>query len=131
MGKIDTTIARIKSGGAAAPAVTTAATSAAAAVDTAPVTRHRAPSLSDLSQFPLLSVNAKRLEDNRIIGFSSFAPTALSAYRMIRTKLLQTMRSNGWRTIAVSSAGMGEGESDRDQLGAQHFARRQSEHLSH
>ena len=108
MGKIDTTIARIKSGGAAAPASMPAPASVS---DATTVARHRAPSLSDLSQFPLLSVKAQRLEDHRIVGFSGFAPTALSAYRMIRTRLLQSTRSNGWRKIAISSAGMGEGKS--------------------
>ena len=109
MGKIDTTIARIKSGGAAAPAAAPAPAPVSDA--SAPVARHRAPLLSDLSQFPLLSVKAQRLEDHRIVGFSGFAPTALSAYRMIRTRLLQSVRSNGWRKIAISSAGMGEGKS--------------------
>ena len=108
MGKIDTTIARIKSGGTGAAPL---ASMAEAGVAPPPPARHRAPSLADLSHFPLLSVKVHRLEDNRIIGFSSFAPLALSAYRMIRTRLLQTTRSNGWRTIALSSAGMGEGKS--------------------
>jgi Mrp family chromosome partitioning ATPase len=100
MGKIDTVIARIKEASSGkTPRVRPLATS------------RRAASLSDLSQYPTIPLDADSLEDNRIVGFGGFAPNALSAYRMIRTRLLQTMRSNKWRSIAVSSAAAGEGKS--------------------
>lgn len=101
MGKIDTTLARVK--GAASPAPTLSASAA--------MIRRRQAALPDLNQYPELPVDKAALERNRVIGFGGAGTNALSAYRMIRTRLLQSMRSNGWRTIAVSSAGMGEGKS--------------------
>lgn len=42
------------------------------------------------------------LEANRVIGVRG-ADAAGSAYRMLRTRVLQRMRSNGWRKLAVTS----------------------------
>ena len=35
---------------------------------------------------------------------------AISAYKMLRTRVLQRMRSNNWRTLIVTGAGAGEGK---------------------
>ncbi len=101
MGKIDTTLARVKGD---PPEVPTLSASAAQI-------RRRQAELPDLHQYPELAVKEQILEQNRVVGMGGAATNALSAYRMIRTRLLQSMRSNNWRTIAVSSAGMGEGKS--------------------
>jgi Mrp family chromosome partitioning ATPase len=102
MGKIDTTLARMAGTSAASPQSLSAS---------AAKIRRRQAELPDLGQYPELSIDARTLEKNRIIGFGSDGTKALSAYRMIRTRLLQSMRSYKWRTIAISSAGMGEGKS--------------------
>lgn len=36
---------------------------------------------------------------------------AISAYKVLRTRVLQRMRSNNWRSLIVTSAGAGEGKS--------------------
>ena len=97
MGKIDTVITRLKadSSGAAAPA-----------------SEHpEHGGAPDLPSYPTLTVDPEHLQDHRVVGFGGVSPSALSAYRMIRTRLLHSMRANGWRSIALSSAGMGEGKS--------------------
>ncbi len=95
MGKIDTVLTRLKAEAANADA--TAAPT--------PVAR------TEITSYPMLPVDQSHVQDNRIVGFGGVSPNALSAYRMIRTRLLQSMRTNRWRSIAISSAGMGEGKS--------------------
>lgn len=38
-------------------------------------------------------------------------PTVRTAYKMLRTRVLQRMRANGWRSLAVTSASQGDGKS--------------------
>ena len=38
-------------------------------------------------------------------------PVIQTAYKMLRTRILQRMRANGWQTIAVTSAAQGDGKS--------------------
>ena len=38
-------------------------------------------------------------------------PIIQTAYKMLRTRILQRMRANGWQTIAVTSAAQGDGKS--------------------
>jgi protein-tyrosine kinase len=85
----------------AQPSVSAAATA---------IRRHVA-ALSDLSQFPLLRPNERVLQKNRVLGLGPRTSNALSAYKMIRTRLLHVMRGNGWRKIGITSAGTGEGKS--------------------
>jgi len=73
--------------------------------------RSRVAGPSDLSQFPLLRPDEKVLETNRVLGLGPRTSNALSAYKMIRTRLLHVMRGNGWRKIGITSAGTGEGKS--------------------
>jgi capsular exopolysaccharide synthesis family protein len=100
MAKIDTVLTRLKAEG-------TSADTTAAATDSkqTPVAR------TEITIYPTLPIDQSHVQDNRIVGFGGVSPNALSAYRMIRTRLLQSMRTNHWRSIAVSSAGMGEGKS--------------------
>jgi protein-tyrosine kinase len=48
---------------------------------------------------------------NRILGAKSGARTGQSEYRMLRTRLMQRMRSHGWQVLGVCAAGEGEGKS--------------------
>lgn len=103
MAKIDTVITRLK---------TEAAEQDAAAPTPVPIPAGtQRPPPPDISAFPILTTDSDVLEENRVVGFGAFSPTALSAYRMIRTRVLQSLRANGWRSIAITSANMGEGKS--------------------
>jgi protein-tyrosine kinase len=48
--------------------------------------------------------------NNRVLTHESRSG-AQSAYRILRTRLMQRMRSNKWQTLGVSAAGEGEGKS--------------------
>jgi exopolysaccharide/PEP-CTERM locus tyrosine autokinase len=50
------------------------------------------------------------LDANRVLGGSA-ANAATDAYRMLRTRVLQRMRDNGWNSLMVTSAGVAEGKS--------------------
>jgi protein-tyrosine kinase len=99
MGKIDTVLTRLKSEAATADGVAPANDSGKSVP---PV---------NISSYPTLPVDHAHLQDHRIVGFGGVSPNALSAYRMIRTRLLQSVRTNRWRSIAITSAGMGDGKS--------------------
>jgi protein-tyrosine kinase len=49
------------------------------------------------------------LARNRIIT-DDMDPGARTAYKMLRTRLLQVMRTNNWQSIAVTSAAQGDGK---------------------
>lgn len=53
--------------------------------------------------------DAETLERNRIVSPSSAEPAA-SAFRMLRTQVLQRMDTHGWRSLAVFSPGREEGK---------------------
>ena len=57
----------------------------------------------------VLPAPASLLKKNRIITASDDT-AALTAYKMLRTQVLQRMRANGWSTLAVTSPGAGEGK---------------------
>lgn len=57
----------------------------------------------------VLAADPDVLARNRIITNSQNNP-ARPAYKMLRTRLLQRMRSNGWTSLAVTAAGPGEGK---------------------
>jgi len=66
--------------------------------------------------FPKLDVDLELAEQHRLLveqaGAGGKADTRTSAaYRMMRTRLLQTMRTNHWTSVAITSAGPGEGKS--------------------
>ncbi|NNF16566.1 MAG: CpsD/CapB family tyrosine-protein kinase [Gammaproteobacteria bacterium] len=54
--------------------------------------------------------DAATLERNRVIGGASAEP-AEDAYRMLRTRVIQRMRDNGWNSLMVVSAGPDAGKS--------------------
>ncbi|MBJ90410.1 MAG: exopolysaccharide biosynthesis protein [Woeseia sp.] len=56
-----------------------------------------------------LALNREMLNMNRIITVDS-DPSTRTSYKMLRTRLLQNMRTNDWRSLAVTSAAQGEGK---------------------
>jgi protein-tyrosine kinase len=63
----------------------------------------------DLAQLRYVEPDRDWLEQNRVVVDEISAASA--SYKMLRTRVLQRMRPNGWRTLAVTSAGPGEGKS--------------------
>ena len=61
------------------------------------------PAIAEFTLDPAL------LQANRIINPSS-DPAIVTAYKMLRTRVLQRMRANGWRSLAVTSATPGDGK---------------------
>jgi len=65
--------------------------------------------------FPAIAIDPRAAEINRILlpqaqgGDATYAGSA--AYRMLRTRLLQRLRSNDWKTLAITSPGAAEGKS--------------------
>lgn len=65
-------------------------------------------------EFPRLVYDPRSCEENRILvpDVGALAtPGAPDAYDILRTRLLQRARANGWTKIAVTSPGPGEGKS--------------------
>lgn len=56
-----------------------------------------------------ISLDVKRLRERRIIATAEHDPVA-EAYKVLRTHVLQRMRANGWRALAVTSPGEGAGK---------------------
>src|SRR6202012_3951845 len=55
-------------------------------------------------QFPVVEPSEKALEDSRVMLNRSAAeegPRPDAAYRILRARLLQAMRTNSWTTLAV------------------------------
>lgn len=61
-------------------------------------------------QTDTVSVSDAVLEAHRVLGRYT-DPGVNAAYKMLRTRVLQRMRNNGWNTVAVTSATPGEGKS--------------------
>ena len=62
----------------------------------------------------LQSVNSAQLEF-QAMEVNGILPAlddkaAITAYKMLRTRVLQRMRSNNWRTLIVTAAGVGDGK---------------------
>jgi protein-tyrosine kinase len=62
----------------------------------------------DLARLRYVEPDKDWLEQNRVVVDEISAASA--SYKMLRTRVLQRMRPNGWRTLAVTSAGPGEGK---------------------
>jgi protein-tyrosine kinase len=65
--------------------------------------------------FPRVEIDARLAEQHRLLvahaGSSGTPDTQTNAaYRMLRTRLLQAMRTNHWTNIAITSPGPGEGK---------------------
>lgn len=54
-------------------------------------------------------VESKAMEYNKILPAID-DPSAITAYKILRTRVLQRMRSNDWRSLIVTGAGAGEGK---------------------
>ena len=65
--------------------------------------------LLSMSRLPRIAANLEALKVNRILTEDTHSP-AVSAYRMLRTRLMQKMRSQNWRILGVSSLGPDEGK---------------------
>ena len=56
-----------------------------------------------------IRLDDKHLARNRVLTSGS-PGSARAAYKMLRTRVLQRMRSRDWRVLALTSAGQGEGK---------------------
>jgi protein-tyrosine kinase len=75
--------------------------------------RERGPTARpSLSADMLRRVNMDRdvARENRVLGHDINPSGGQSEYRMLRTRLMQRMRSNKWRVLGVSAAGEAEGK---------------------
>lgn len=63
----------------------------------------------DPANLPCIEPNPRVLASNRIVVED--ASPASSAYKMLRTRVLQRMRRNHWKTMAVTGTRPGEGKS--------------------
>lgn len=57
----------------------------------------------------VISVSPETLTRTRVVNASTPAP-AMSAYKLLRTHVLQRLQARGWRTLAVVSPAAGEGK---------------------
>lgn len=75
--------------------------------------RQTRPPLSEVkvayTKTTTVPVDAVRLREQRIIVTEEHDPVA-DAYKLLRTRVLQRMRANGWKTLAVTSPGEGNGK---------------------
>lgn len=58
----------------------------------------------------VIEVDPDHLRDNKVIS-GEVPDFVKDAYRMLRTRVLQKLRDNSWKSLAVTSAGIGEGKS--------------------
>ncbi len=63
----------------------------------------------DYTRTTSIPINAEWLREQRIILSEGAEPFA-DAYKVLRTHVLQRMRVNGWKTLAVTSPGIGNGK---------------------
>jgi capsular exopolysaccharide synthesis family protein len=57
-----------------------------------------------------ISIKGEVLRNNRIISNLRDSNPVSNAYKMLRTRILQQMKQNGWKTLGVTSPGIGEGK---------------------
>jgi capsular exopolysaccharide synthesis family protein len=60
--------------------------------------------------FQVAETDHEQMEQNRLVSEVEDR-SAIGAFKVLRTRVLQRMRSNNWRTLIVTSAGAGEGKS--------------------
>jgi len=111
MGKLQTAIARAKSSRPGRPVQPTDQVAAPVA-DAAnrPVYQGTGKPF-DFKHLPRATVDWDTFDSNRLLRMESgYKHAALGAYRMLRTRLMQSMRSNGWRILGISSIGQNEGK---------------------
>jgi Mrp family chromosome partitioning ATPase len=64
----------------------------------------------DLSKSASIVTDSELLKHNRILVESDAKQPAESAYRMLRTRVMRQMRTNGWRRLGITAAGANEGK---------------------
>ena len=57
---------------------------------------------------PITHLDQDHLAARRIVTAET-DPSVRTAYKMLRTRILQTMRTNGWNSLAITSAGHVDG----------------------
>lgn len=57
-----------------------------------------------------VQMSVKVAQSNRVLGHESTGNTGQSAYRILRTRLMQRMRANNWQTLGICAAGECEGK---------------------
>lgn len=72
-------------------------------------TNDDAPAAIHTEKLRSVSLNAALLHENRVIVDAQSSPAG-AAYKVLRTRLLQIMRSNGWTTLGVTSTAPSEGK---------------------
>ena len=60
-------------------------------------------------ELPITHLDQKHLAARRIVTAET-DPSVRTAYKMLRTRILQTMRTNEWNSLAITSAGQGDGK---------------------
>ena len=77
---------------------------------TAERARQNLPAVIRLEAAANYELDEDVLARNRVINYD-YPEQALTSYKMLRTRLLQKMNSNGWQTLAVTSPRDGAGKS--------------------
>lgn len=68
------------------------------------------PAVVRLEPYTKYDLDEDVLAQNRVINYN-YPEEALTSYKMLRTRLLQKMNTNGWQTLAVTSPRDGVGKS--------------------
>lgn len=110
MGKIEKALRRSKTTGSPADKTSpgTRVLLNRAANESAKATLRDVPLLAEHAA--LLPLDTETLEANRVVVGSQPAGPA-TAYKMLRTRMLHRVASNGWRSVAITSARTGAGKS--------------------
>ena len=74
------------------------------------VSRSHMPVLVRLEPYTDYDLDQRYLASNRVIN-DDYPDAALTSYKMLRTRLLQSMNANDWRTLAITSPRDGVGKS--------------------
>ena len=61
-----------------------------------------------LGSYPTIALNRKAMERARLVPYVD--ERAINAYKLLRTRLLQRMRTNGWRSLIVTGIMPSEGK---------------------
>lgn len=80
-----------------------------AAPKAAPRVRRSGPEADQWAALPEFQIDAKRMKRNRIVAMQSGREG--TGIDMMRTRVLQQMRDNGWRRLAITSPTVGCGKS--------------------
>jgi len=110
MSKIQTALDRAKGGRADARGQSTSQ-AAASTFDARGKVAYRNTGLLDVNNLRRVNVDWETFKANRLLTQDpTVRHPAQGAYRMLRTRLMQSMRSNGWRVLGISSIGPDEGK---------------------